>query len=74
MARIDIWRCKYQKKSSKYKYVSQWISGKGEIIWVAMICKTTKPFDTEREAAIYVDKALIGMGKEPVNIMVRRQV
>jgi len=28
-------------------------------------------FDTEREAAIAVDKLLIGRGKEPVNILTR---
>lgn len=74
MGKINMTKCKYQKGASKYKYVRLWVSPKGEKIWVAMICGVTRQFNTEREAAIYIDKALIRMGKEPINIMVRKQI
>jgi hypothetical protein len=34
--------------------------------------RLTRPFDTEKLAAIFVDKYLIGRGKEPVNILKRK--
>ena len=65
---------KYQKKSSKYKYVGKYICEKGVVKWRTMISTTGFSFDTEREAAMCVDKILIARGKEPVNILVRKSV
>ena len=61
---------KYQKKSSKYKYVAKVLGEKGVELWIAKY-KCTLSFKTEREAAIYVDKKLISEGKEPINILTR---
>lgn len=65
---------KYQKKSSKYKYVGKFICEKGVIKWRTILSSTGFSFDTEREAAICVDKILIARRKEPVNILVRKSV
>ena len=62
---------KYQKKSSQYKYVGKYIREKGVSKWRTMLPSTGFSFDTEREAAICVDKLLIAKGKEPVNILKR---
>lgn len=57
---------------SKYKYVVlEWDSTEKER-WIMSIYGNRKPFDTERQAAIAVDKKLIERGKEPVNILVRK--
>jgi hypothetical protein len=61
---------KYQKKSSKYKYVAKKICERGVELWIATY-KCTITFATEREAAIFVDKKLIAEGKEPLNILTR---
>lgn len=47
------------------KYRAQIIRLEPSINWRAY-------FDTEREAAIAVDKKLIEIGEEPVNILVRK--
>jgi len=60
------------KKSSIYKYVRMWECEKGYIKYTAGVGGKTLSFDTEKEAAIFVDKWLIKNGKEPVNILVRR--
>lgn len=65
-------RSQYIKGSSEYKYVHKWIDIRGKETFTAMIDGTTRPFDTERLAAIFVDKHLIGLGKEPVNIFKRK--
>lgn len=68
------WRQKRIKGSEKYKYVDlhriddKWEKWKG----AAGKNGNGKYFDTEREAALYVDKQLIEQGKEPVNILVRK--
>jgi hypothetical protein len=59
-------------KSSKYKYVRKKIGEKGYVNWVARVLGAAKCFNTEREAAKWVDLKLIDKGKEPVNILVRR--
>ena len=64
------------KAKSKYKYVSV-MERKGKIEYRGIYTaksgkKNGKNFPTEREAAIYVDKMLIEMGKEPVNILKRK--
>jgi len=57
---------------SKYKYVSLEWDSNGKERWIMSIYGNRKPFDTERQAAIAVDKKLIEKGKEPVNILVRK--
>lgn len=54
---------------SKYKYVNKEPKN-GEIFYRIGVPKYSKKrYKTEREAAIAVDKILIGQGKEPVNIL-----
>lgn len=57
---------------SKYKYVQN-LKKDGKDVWCVNMPGVSKAkFDTERQAAIVVDKLLIGKGKEPVNILVRK--
>jgi len=57
---------------SKYKYVQN-LKKDGKDVWCINMKGISKAkFDTERQAAIAVDKLLIGKGKEPVNILVRK--
>ena len=62
---------KYEK--SKYKYVSKELKN-GLIYYLR--CKMNGyghcRYKTEREAALSADKILISVGKEPVNILVRK--
>lgn len=64
----------YLGGSKKYKYVSR-ICMNGNELWRGTFFKNGKGngknFETEREAAIYVDKKLIENGKEPVNLLKR---
>lgn len=64
------------KNGSKYKLVYLFLN-KGKEVWTASIGtkygRNMKYFKTEREAALAVDKYLIEMGKNPVNILVRRK-
>ena len=59
-------------KSSKYKYVRKKICENGNVNWIARVYGVTKCFDTEREAAKWVDIRLIKTGKKPVNVLVRK--
>jgi hypothetical protein len=59
-------------KSDTYKYVTKAIDMNGKIYWRFRFGNTSKFYDTEKEAGIAADKFLISMGKEPVNILVRR--
>ena len=62
----------YKGKSKMYKGVYIY-ELRGELVYKGMIGKQKKGnFKTEREAAIFCDKALINQGKEPVNILVRK--
>lgn len=67
---MSIWggRWFYKGKSKAYKYVGKMMSIKGEIKWLGF---SRKLFNTEKEAALYVDRKLIAMKKEPVNILKR---
>jgi hypothetical protein len=57
---------------SKYRYV-EIVDVSGNIYYrVAMKGVSKDSFPTERETAIAVDKLLIKIGKEPVNILVRK--
>lgn len=63
----------YIKMSEKYKYVScRQVAGM--IKWRGTNVKgvNTREYDTEREAAIAVDKVLLDKGFEPVNILIRK--
>lgn len=60
-------------EKSKYKYVSQ-VTENGKKRWRGTFFVkggkgNGKSFETEREAAIFVDKKLIEIGKDPVNIL-----
>ena len=68
---MAIQNTKYGK--SKYKYVQQCASTTDKNYWMITlpnVCRKT--YDTEREAALTVDKWLISKGKESVNILVRK--
>lgn len=61
---------KYTK--SKYKYVQN-LNMNGKDYWTVSIKGVSKPkFETEREAAIAVDKYFISKGKKPKNILVAK--
>lgn len=65
-----------RKGSKKYKYV-QYQDGKdGVRHWYACLRGSgygnSWAAKSERDAALKIDKKLIEMGKEPVNILVRR--
>ena len=56
---------------SKYKYVLQIMKTDGTYSYQMSVCGVCRVYDTEREAALKVDKVLISKGKEPVNILKR---
>ena len=56
---------------SIYKYVLQIMKSNGKYAYQMSVCGVCRVFDTEREAALKVDKVLIENGKEPVNILKR---
>lgn len=56
---------------SIYKYVLQIMKTNGKYAYQMSVCGICKVFNTEREAALNVDKVLILRGKEPVNILKR---
>lgn len=62
-----------QKTRSRYKYVTVLKTKKGlkykGVFFTNDGRSNSKIKDTEREAAIYVDKQLIKQGKKPVNIL-----
>ena len=63
---------KYIHKSDKYKYVYL-IYVNGVEKWRGDLCKLgggTKLFDKERDAALYIDKQMLELGRKPVNILV----
>ena len=58
--------------SKTYKYVYRRRKGV-RIIWHGEILGRSKRFNTELEAALFVDKVLIENGKSPVNILKLKQ-
>lgn len=64
-------RFKYIGKSDKYKYVYISKSFDG-IMYTGKVGKKKRMFKDEREAARWVDLALIDAGKEPVNVLKRK--
>jgi hypothetical protein len=66
---------KYIGKSKLYKNVTMYRLGGKQIYYRGAVCKYSKRgFETEREAAIWVDMRLIEAGKEPVNILKRKKL
>jgi len=57
---------------SKYKHVASIRTSNIRRWYINIKGVSRTPFDTEREAAVAVDKLLIGRGKEPVNILKRK--
>jgi hypothetical protein len=59
-------------KSTKYKYVER-TEVNDKVYWRVTMRGVSKiGYDTEREAALVVDKYLLRKGKEPVNILKRK--
>lgn len=57
---------------SKYKYVQN-LKANGKDYWTHSLPNVTRvKYDSEREAALAVDKYLISKGKNPINILVRK--
>jgi len=56
---------------SMYKHVASVRTNNIQRWYINIHGVSRSKFDTEREAAIAVDKLLIGRGKEPVNILTR---
>jgi hypothetical protein len=59
-------------KSKKYKFVAEYIGERGKSIWKTDP-KSSTFYETEREAAVAVDKRLIYKGKEPINVLVKKK-
>jgi len=68
-------KVEYLPGISPYKYVYG-IKFRGEVVYRAYITrlKWANYFLSEREAAIAVDKKLLEKGKEPVNILKKKDV
>lgn len=59
-----------REPSSSYKRVELRVAKDGTERWIArMLNQNSRTFDTEREAAIAVDKDHILNGKDPVNLL-----
>ena len=57
---------------SKYKYVQN-LKANGKDYWTLNIIGVSKiKFESERQAAIAVDKYFISRGKKPINILVAK--
>lgn len=66
---------KYFKKSKKYKYVYIYKNRHGELSFDGKVGpKKRQCFKTERECALWVDKQLIEIKKDPVNILVKKEL
>lgn len=74
MSRMNKYRRTFEVET-QYKRVFPYVrvnNPKGPVIWFAKIFGSCEQFDNDRAAALYVDKALIKRGKEPVNILKRK--
>ena len=56
---------------SIYKYVIQIMKVDGTYAYQMSVLGVCRIFETEKEAALFVDKVLILKGKKPVNILKR---
>jgi hypothetical protein len=63
---------KYLGTSNKYSYVCKYEDRHGNILWQGKRFNNGKFVETERGAALNVDKELLSKGKEPINILVRK--
>jgi len=63
---------KYLGTSDKYSYVCKYEDRHGNILWQGKRYKNAPMVDSERKAAINVDKQLLAKGKEPINVLVRK--
>jgi len=64
---------KHIGKSEKYKYVYIYRNSVGNIAYFGKVAKYKKQgFINERDCALWVDKILLDMNKEPINILVRK--
>jgi len=59
--------------SDKYKYVTLYRTQEGVDRWCVHMFGNTGTYDTEREAAKQADIRLIRAGKQPVNILKRKE-
>ena len=64
-------------KTTEYKNVQEWVCRKNATtLYVGSVMiegkRKRKTFDNIRSAALFIDKALISFGKEPVNILKRK--
>lgn len=61
------------RKSDLYKYVYLRQMDRGDLMWVAQM-ETYKVsyHKDEKEAALKIDKYRISIGKEPINVLVRK--
>ena len=62
-------KLKYIGTSKMYSYVSHYQDSCGNDRWLGKRWTNGKMFDTEREAALYVDIQLIEKGEPPKNIL-----
>lgn len=61
------------RKSDKYKYVYLRQMDSGDLMWAAQMESTRISYHKdERKAAMAVDMYRISIGKEPINILVRK--
>jgi hypothetical protein len=60
-------------RSKLYKYVSYDFDRNGLRVWKARVLSRETHHDTEREAAVAADKLLLSFGKEPVNILKKKE-
>ena len=66
------WEKTYIKNGSKYKYVQKYLNNRKDVRYIGQVGRKSKTFEVERDAARFVDLKLIVLGKEPVNIFVRK--
>lgn len=59
---------------SKYKYVCRRTQDGKEFFTITMKGYSRKHYETEKLAAIAIDKILISKGKEPVNVLVKNNL
>ena len=70
----------YVGKSKLYKHVYLYKNSSGDITYHGAISKSKKcisqiakgGFESERECAIWVDKQLLYLNEEPVNILIKK--
>ena len=65
---------KKKLQKGKYKYVYSYKLPNGDIVHQSFIpkYKWSTYHESEKKAAIEVDKFLIGKGKDPINVLVRK--